>query len=66
MDVIKYKTSIKAIAQSDCLSLHLFTRWHFINKCAYLLNRIMHGRRAVSDNERDIYIRLCSPDFSLI
>ena len=29
-------------------------------------NRIMHGRRAVSDNERDIYIRLCSPDFSLI
>ena len=29
-------------------------------------NRIMHGRRAVSDDERDIYIRLCSPAFSLI
>ena len=29
-------------------------------------NRIMHGRRAFSDNERDIYIRLCSPAFSLI
>ena len=26
-------------------------------------NRIMHGRRAVADDERDIYIRLCSPAF---
>lgn len=25
--------------------------------------RIMHGRRAFSDNQRDIYIRLCSPAF---
>ncbi|MBD2681859.1 MULTISPECIES: TauD/TfdA family dioxygenase [Nostoc] len=26
--------------------------------------RILHGRRAFSDNQRDIYIRLCSPAFS--
>jgi alpha-ketoglutarate-dependent taurine dioxygenase len=25
--------------------------------------RIMHGRRAFSDNQRDIYLRLCSPAF---
>ena len=25
--------------------------------------RIMHGRRAFSDNQRDIYLRLCSPEF---
>jgi len=25
--------------------------------------RIMHGRRAFSDNQRDIYVRLCSPAF---
>ena len=25
--------------------------------------RILHGRRAFSDNQRDIYIRLCSPAF---
>jgi alpha-ketoglutarate-dependent taurine dioxygenase len=25
--------------------------------------RIMHGRRAFSDNQRDIYVRLCSPGF---
>lgn len=27
--------------------------------------RIMHGRRAFADNQRDIYLRLCSPAFSL-
>lgn len=27
--------------------------------------RIMHGRRAFADNERDIYLRLCSPAFPL-
>jgi alpha-ketoglutarate-dependent taurine dioxygenase len=26
--------------------------------------RIMHGRRAFFDNQRDIYLRLCSPAFS--
>ncbi|MEH2312465.1 MAG: TauD/TfdA family dioxygenase [Nostoc sp.] len=26
--------------------------------------RILHGRRAFADNQRDIYIRLCSPAFS--
>ena len=25
--------------------------------------RVMHGRRAFSDNQRDIYLRLCSPAF---
>ena len=25
--------------------------------------RIMHGRRAFFDNQRDIYLRLCSPAF---
>lgn len=25
--------------------------------------RIMHGRRAFEDKQRDIYIRLCSPSF---
>ena len=25
--------------------------------------RIMHGRRAFEDEQRDIYIRLCSPSF---
>ncbi|MEH2459359.1 TauD/TfdA family dioxygenase [Nostoc sp.] len=27
--------------------------------------RILHGRRAFADDQRDIYIRLCSPAFSL-
>ncbi len=27
--------------------------------------RVMHGRRAFSDDKRDIYIRLCSPAFEL-
>ena len=27
--------------------------------------RIMHGRRAFADDKRDIYIRLCSPNFHL-
>ncbi len=27
--------------------------------------RIMHGRRAFTDDKRDIYLRLCSPSFSL-
>ncbi|MHC5611987.1 MAG: endonuclease domain-containing protein [Nostoc sp.] len=26
--------------------------------------RILHGRRSFTDDQRDIYIRLCSPDFS--
>ncbi len=26
--------------------------------------RILHGRRAFADDQRDIYIRLCSPAFS--
>lgn len=26
--------------------------------------RVMHGRRAFSDDKRDIYLRLCSPSFS--
>lgn len=26
--------------------------------------RVLHGRRAFADDQRDIYIRLCSPAFS--